>query len=179
MASIPATLYRRLAEVIDGLRTGRTAFFVLALEFPHDPLTSQSGETGFESEGEALDALKRTDGGLEAFQVFGPCKTQREVSRLTVTSVTTLSDGATKTRNVHPDTDLICWSMSAFDKFVVPYYFQLYGRNEVAYGEIAKLRRWVKETGIFAHKWPTKGSGSIKDYLNFGDYDPWALPASY
>lgn len=171
MAAIPGTLYRRLAEVIDGYRTGRTAWFALALEFPHDPLTTTGGETAFESESDASDAIRRAAGGTNAYQVFGPCKTQRELSRLALTKVTTRDlDGNVKDETLDADVDLVLWSMSAFDKFVVPYYFQLYGRNDEAFTQIMDTRRKVKESGVWSHKWPTKGASTLKELI---DFDPF------
>ena len=58
--------------------------------------------------------------------------------------------------NVGPDYDLLCWTPAAFDKFVAPYYYMLYGSNEAAHKEVQRLRKdMINGSGIMGHRWPT------------------------
>jgi hypothetical protein len=173
VAAMPASFYRRLAEVIDGLRSGENAWFVLEGTPPFNPLTTPDGETGFKSEEEANGAAAAAPGGRDAYVVVGPCKTQREVSRLAVTSVTTRDlRNNVATRSLHQDVDMLVWSMSAFDKFVAPYYHRLYGSGQQASEQLSQLRRRVHESGIFGHKWPTNTISQVDALLENDPFLP-------
>lgn len=176
MAAIPASMYRRLAAVVDGFRSGENSWFALANEFPHEPLTTADGVTQFTTReaAEAAVAGVMEKGAPAAYEIFGPCKTQRELSRATVTSISATVDGRSRTANVDTDADMVVWSMSAFDKFVAPYYFELWGSNQRAWDQVQAGRASMKASGIFLHKWPTKSAYRLDDRKLFSIFDPEA-----
>jgi hypothetical protein len=58
---------------------------------------------------------------------------------------------------VESSMDMLCFSPSAFDKFIAPYYYALYGTGLAASSEVQRLKdEMIKSaSGIMGHRWPT------------------------
>ena len=148
-----ATLLKRLAEAVDGHRTGGTVFLVADLRPPHDVLAI------FDSL-EPARARVGTDPNLGA---FGPYLTERDpgamlgwfskcvhyqssmrpiicpggpVRRMAdVDSVTIhvrMRDGTSEIIPVQKGADAIFFTLSAIDKFAIPYYVRVVGLEDAA-----------------------------------------------
>ena len=131
MSSKPlsASLLKRLGEAADGYRDGREVWCVAATKFPHDLEV-------FFSESEAN---KYHSDHTRTHSVFGPFKTGSEVSASSevgeVVEITVTIKVAGKKKDVKIDPkkiDCLFWSESAIDKFVFPYYAQLFGVEHAA-----------------------------------------------
>ncbi len=135
---LTAALLRRLAEAADGYRTGEPIYVVACHDDPRHDLRV------FEREADALEHLARAGG---RFGMFGPFATPVDGSATggrareaaasldapdgsapagEVVEVTvSLRDPAGAERMIRLDArehDALFWSMSAIDKFAVPYY---------------------------------------------------------
>jgi hypothetical protein len=123
--TVSATMLRVLAEAADGFRTGRPVFFVADYRFPHNVAGP------FETYAQARRV--KADSGAR-LGVFGPYVTPRDpnadsVNRVVAVRLTIESpDGRRDTVDVDPTkVDALFFTMSAVDKFVVPYYSRVYG----------------------------------------------------
>ena len=123
--SVSATMLRVLAETADGVRTGRDVYFVADYRFPHHV-------TGPFATRAAADRV-RSDSGA-TFGVFGPYRTAADPvsdSATRVVRVTVVTENARGTRQtieIDPSVvDALFFTQSAVDKFVIPYYSELYG----------------------------------------------------
>jgi hypothetical protein len=124
-AAMPASLLRVLAEAADAHRTGQPVYLVADRRFPHRVIGH------FDSRAEAMEM--RSDSG-SSYGVFGPFVTPPDsVSAaapklMNVRLTFKTPQGATRTKEVDPrQVDALFMSMSAVDKFMIPYYARLYG----------------------------------------------------
>gem|GEM_PF-901087 len=124
--AVPASLLRILAEAADVHRTGRPVFLVADRRFPHHVIGH------FESRPKALEM--QSDSGASYYGVFGPFVTPADsvpsdALKLTNVHLTfKTAKGAIRTKDVDPkQVDALFMSMSAVDKFMVPYYARIYG----------------------------------------------------
>jgi hypothetical protein len=140
MASTPlsASLLKRLGEAADGYRNGREIWCVVATKFPHDLEV-------FFSEAEANKDCKTK---AKTHAVFGPflsggVQKDGNASEITDITLTIKQGGKSKKIKIDPkNMDCIFWSESAVDKFVFPYYAQLYGVEHTA-----KMRKAITSEG--------------------------------
>ena len=122
---VPASLLRALAEAADVYRTGRPIFLVADRRFPHYVIGR------FETRAEALRF--QGDSGSR-YGVFGPFVTPADSVSPTAPKLYNVRlfyrtpQGAVRTKDVNPrEVDALFMSMSAVDKFMVPYYAKVYG----------------------------------------------------
>lgn len=123
--TVSATMLRVLAEAADGFRTGRPIYLVADRRFPHNvagPFPSR-----------AAAERVRADSGA-TFAVFGPYLTRpdpapRSAPRVVAVRITVEQPGGRRrTFDVRPDSiDALFFTLSAVDKFMVPYYTRIYG----------------------------------------------------
>lgn len=138
-----ASLLKRVAEAADGYRSGNEIWIVAATKFPHELEV-------FKIDTEAQEYKKQKS---RTHEIFGPFMTGSPTAMSSSRSqikeiVVTLKTG--KKINIDPnECDSLFWSESAFDKFVFPYYSQLYGVEHAA-----KMRKETvanSEAVIFGH----------------------------
>ena len=152
--TITATLLRRLAEAVDGHRSGRPMWVVAAYAFPHEVL------------GVYPDSAKAAEVGRRpGFHAFGPFAALPDIPRATSYAYATqpcvhyyptvyncpdtlipIGVASTQVESVSvvvyttggalhrasfrgADVDAMFFTMSAIDKFVIPYYTLLYGAD--------------------------------------------------
>ena len=165
---IPASMYRRLAEAVEGFsESDAPVFFALDRNQPHNPFRTQEGVIAFPSEDAALEALAEAD--RSRYEVLGPCHGQAKAPKFEVVSVRYRDrDGNIYERKLEEGADMLCWSMSAFDKFFAPYYSDLFGFDKPARDRLGRHREEMDTKGFFFHIWPTIGGG-------FGIRDPGTL----
>jgi len=145
---LTAALLRRLGEAADGYRTGRPVYVVACYDDPRDALRV------FEREADALEHLARAG---DRFGMFGPFATPVDGSASgvpvgeagasleardgsapageVVEVVLSLRDDAGAETTIRLDGrehDALFWSMSAIDKFAVPYYTRTDGPEYAA-----------------------------------------------
>jgi len=132
-----AGLAKRLAEAADSFRDGKYYYFVSLLnpteDHPDFDLHSVSGDTDEQANNNA-DTLKNSLG--DNYIKFGPYKNACEESPLLdfdSLEVKLIKNGlATFTITLDKSTDAIMLSLSAYDKFFLPYYTRLYGVDVAA-----------------------------------------------
>jgi hypothetical protein len=184
---LTAALLRRLGEAADGYRTGRPIYVVACYDDPRDDLRV------FEREADALEHLARAGG---RFGMFGPFATPaagsasgqrvREAAAAldvpdgsapageVVEVVLSLRDDAGAERTIRLDGrehDALFWSMSAIDKFAVPYYA---GTDGAEYA--AEMRRRAMQGPVCAVTHLPR-SEYIPD-LDGEDFDGYDAPAA-
>lgn len=134
---LTAPLAKRLAEAADGFRDGKYHYFVSQLntdQYSDFNMQNVSGDTDDGASSAADDLLGQLG---SSYYKFGPYKTDNDSSspllnynsiELTLTKV-----------NIDPivicitsEIDAIVFSLSAFDKFFLPYYTRLYGADVAA-----------------------------------------------
>ena len=123
-----ASLARRLAEAADGFRNAGNIYFVVELNFPH-------AIKAFIDKGEADKYFKEKNLPVSEWGLFGPFKTDDEVK--TGLNVEKIREVVLKIsyKDKTPDQqiifngpiDALFFNLSAFEKFVFPYYAGLYG----------------------------------------------------
>ena len=124
-----AILLKRLAEAAAGYPTGNDIWIVAGLGFPH------SADV-FESEDSAKQFLLKQVGKEHQYGVFGPYLTERpaytfdqKVVHMTVTLED--SNGVQTEESVDvKNTDVVFIRPTAVEKFLIPYYCNLYGAKE-------------------------------------------------
>jgi hypothetical protein len=122
--TVSATMLRVLAEAADVYRSGKPVFLVADYRYPHNVLRA------FSSRAEAEKA--KTDSG-STYGIFGPYLTPRDpipdaATRIIAIRITTQTPRGPRTQDVDPrQADALFFSMSAIDKFVLPYYQKLLG----------------------------------------------------
>jgi hypothetical protein len=168
MSMTPAFL-RRLGEATAGLEaTGR--YFVVVkrqedrtLEFIQDeggmPVIIVADDTDTAVEGAWLrPEVQRCNG---PWCVFGPLVSPGNRYRTVVRMISSRKgDKAEQSYELPEYVDLMCWSASAFEKFVAPYYYRVEGGGNRAHGLVEQLRRRMvrSQSGILIHRWPTYAS---------------------
>jgi hypothetical protein len=141
--AVTAMMLRRVAEAADGIRTGEQVWFVVSYVFPHE-LLPNNDLWYFSSQAAAEAAVLRRGG---EYGVFGPYKTPGpSVATVPVT---------VRGEKVADDVDLLVLSLPAFDKFVAPYYYQLWGPTHRAYDQVSAMRQELIDRGYLLHRWPT------------------------
>jgi hypothetical protein len=124
-----STLARRLAEAADGLRNTDPVYFVAGYAFPH-PVKD------FPDYSSAEAYLKEHKYSLDDFGIFGPYQTKddlqnynlvdiREISDVTL--IIRFKDGTERKISLPGGIDSIFFNLSAFEKFVFPYYCHVFG----------------------------------------------------
>jgi hypothetical protein len=124
--TVSATMLRVLAEAADAYRTGKPVYLVADYRYPHNVLR------GFTSQSAAAKA--QADSGA-SYGIFGPYVTPEDsidaaAPRVIAIRVITRApqDSQSHTLVVNPrDADALFFSMSAVDKFVLPYYQKTLG----------------------------------------------------
>jgi hypothetical protein len=145
-------LLKRLAEAVDGHRTGAVLYVVASYQPPHHVLAVLESRADAESQARAA-------GGL--VDVFGPYKSQRDPVReilmkcvhynsaadpvycpdrspIPLGDVDTLSitvrlkNREVRTFPLPRGTDVVFFTLSAVDKFMIPYYTRVLGVEEAA-----------------------------------------------
>jgi hypothetical protein len=143
-STISATLLRVLAEAADVHRTGRPIFLVAAYRYPHRVAGAVPSR--------ALAEKLRADSGA-AFGIFGPYVTpgdsETASNRVLTVRLTLQTPEGRQTVDVNPDSaDAVFLSLSAVDKFVIPYYTRTYGP-----GFAGRLRSLIARRGMIMHCW--------------------------
>ncbi|HNP21146.1 MAG TPA: hypothetical protein PKM63_01080 [Panacibacter sp.] len=130
--AMSAGLARRLAEAADGLRDDNYYYFVSQQNYPYD-LQPVAGST-IEQASYAADSLAselNSIGNKEPYYKYGPYHMPLDyVSPIPYDTleIKMLSNGSTVySETFGNDTDAIILNLSAFDKFLLPYYTRLYG----------------------------------------------------
>ena len=131
--SLPASLLSRLTEAADGCRKGEKTWLVAEMKRRYKMGHKISGHYGSAQEAHDADPkLFDADPLKDKYKIFGPFLTTEEFGEKEnkITQVVLmLKDG----RQVCLDGakyDCVFWSLSAFDKFVVPYYVQITNLEE-------------------------------------------------
>jgi hypothetical protein len=110
--------------------------------------------------------------------VFGPLLSPGNRRRTTVSAVKAKKGEEAEQPYELPDkVDLMCWSASAFDKFIAPYYYRVMGGGAEGHKVVEQLRRRMvrSKSGILIHRWPTYasvlGAFEVLGPEAFGDED--------
>lgn len=121
-----ATAARRAAEAAAGLRHGRQVWFVLRNDEPHRLQTHYSQE-------DADSALSSSGAG---YVKLGPYMTPAETAtgkKKKIEWIKVKLVGDPKEYSLDPEArDALFWSVSALDKFLLPYYTMVYGPERAA-----------------------------------------------
>lgn len=145
--TIPASLLKRVAEAADGYRNGEEIWCVAALKFPHDLEVFQ----------DSLSAENFKNSNKSTHEIFGPFTSGKPPSKqknlrndIKDITITLIKNGRPKKISIDSNKiDCLFWSEAAFDKFVFPYYAQLYGVEHAA--KIRKETLANTDTIIFGH----------------------------
>src|SRR6266542_4387358 len=132
---LSAPLARRLAEAADGLRDDKIYYFVSKEKYPFE-LIPVTGNTDTEASNAASDKAAELNAGKSdnLFYVYGPYKTEKDFEpplqydkiEIRFLQGDTLKHSQTLETDIG-GIDTIILSLSAFDKFLLPYYARLYG----------------------------------------------------
>jgi len=168
-SAMSASLLRRLAEAVDGYRTGETLFVAAARSFPHDVAGV------FATSRQAMEVARRRGADYGVFGPYfappdsgnemmlysvRPCPGLHEpdswcpdtmlslnqsvpyASIKDITIIIHAKDGASVETVLPPgDVDAVFFTVSAIDKFAMPYYTRVYGAQFAAEMRSAYLRR--------------------------------------
>jgi hypothetical protein len=141
--TVSATMLRVLAEAADVYRTGQPVFLVADYRFPHNVLRA------FNSKADA----ERAKADSATYGVFGPYVTAQDpipdnAPRIVGIRVSKRDNlGRVTTQNIIPaGADALFLSMSAIDKFVLPYYSKIYGPDFAQ-----KLRDKIHAGQLYRH----------------------------
>jgi hypothetical protein len=125
--AVTATMLRIVAETADQFRTGRPVWLLADYRFPHlvrGPFPTR----------EAAQLARRDSTATQG--LFGPYVTPRDAGADSAPRVVGIRvllrapGGAQTTIVVNPEeVDALFFTMTPFDKFVVPYYSRLYGAD--------------------------------------------------
>lgn len=159
VAPLPAALLRRVAEAVDGDRTGRLQYLVVTIREPHDVLAS------FGDRAPAVAFSLRNPGTIVVGPYYAPadsgqpaplyllqgCYHDRTLTRYIcgdstrsnaiaateireiVITVAAFDSTLTRTTRYSPaHADAFFFTQSAVDKFVLPYYHWVYGAEYAA-----------------------------------------------
>lgn len=141
--TLSATMLRVLAEAADVHRTGKPVFLVADYRFPHTVIGH------FLTRKEAQ--RQRGDSGA-TFGVFGPFVTPADrmsasAPKVVSVRVTTRTAQGLRTTQLDPNVDALFLSMSAIEKFAIPYYAKIYGPE---YSR--RLRQQLLSIGLLPHR---------------------------
>ena len=124
-----SSLARRLAEAADGLRNTDPVYFVAGYAFPHSIKE-------FPDHSSAEAYLKENKYSLDDFGIFGPYQTKDDLENYNLVDIREISgvtlsvhfkDGTKRKISLPGGIDSIFFNLSAFEKFVFPYYCHLFG----------------------------------------------------
>jgi hypothetical protein len=131
--AISSSLARVLAEVARDFHTGRPIYLVATLKPPHYVTGRYDSQTEAETAARAATAAGDTSGA------FGPFETPLDIVRQGAASIdsvviyTRAPSGAQRiTLTMGDDVDALFLTPAAIDKFLIPYYAQLYGPDVAA-----------------------------------------------
>ena len=129
---LSAPLARRLAEAADGLRDDKFYYFVSKRVFPFDLLPVKGDSDTVASElADAMVEDLNFEKNQVLFEKFGPYKTDKdyeqpfEYDQIEINFLQ--GNEVMYSQYLDAETDAIILSLSAFDKFFLPYYSRLYG----------------------------------------------------
>jgi hypothetical protein len=122
---VPASLLRRLAEAADGIRNGEPIYYVAELapddNAGHDVLGYfESAEHAFKYP-PVMNNMLLTSG---RYMIFGPYRTDDDPNYRPkgIKEVILVPERGESVRLCGKKFDCVFWSLSAMDKFVIPYY---------------------------------------------------------
>jgi len=165
--AMSASLLRRLAEAVDGYRTGETLFVAAARSFPHDvagvfttsrQATEVARRKGVDygvfgpyfappdSGNEMMLYSLRPCPGLHEWDSWCPDTTfslNQSVAYANIKDITITihaKDGSSVERVLAPQVDAVFLTLSAIDKFVMPYYTRVYNAQFAADMRAAYVR---------------------------------------
>ena len=153
---VAVSLLKRIAEAVDGYRNIDNVWVSAKLDFPHELEI-------FESEAEAEDHAQKYN-----YETFGPYTARRnlnspdEIIEEVVEIKITLKRGD-KIEEIKLDsknTDAVFLSESAVDKFVMPYYTQLYGVEYAATLKSESSKKGIISCHIRTTKWTPPSTGN-------------------
>ena len=160
---IPASLLSRLSEAADGIRNGRAIYFVAQME--PDAEAGHAIIGYFTSVEEAFEHPKAQPRLLSGeYMIFGPFKTSDDPGyrKKPVREVVIYTKEGKALPLSGERFDCVFWSLSAIDKFVVPYY--------TASGNLKKAAKvradFMKETAVAGIHIP--GSDIVNDNSSTG-----------
>jgi hypothetical protein len=146
---VSATMLRILAEAADVYRTGKPIYLVADYRYPHNVLRGFPNRTA---------AVKAQKDSASNYGLFGPYVTPVDpipaaAPRVVAITVTTRTAAGDQTYKVDPESaDALFFTLSAVDKFVLPYYQKTLGP---AYAE--QLRNKVidqlRDGAFMRHCW--------------------------
>lgn len=155
---LPASLITRLAEAADGIRNGKEIYFVAQLK--PDPETGHDVIGHFSNPDDALKHPKAKV-ALESggYLIFGPFETKddEDYEPKNIEKVVIYPCGKEPITLEGDKFDCVFWSLSAVDKFVMPYYTSLGGLERAK-----RVRKdFIKTTSIAGIHIP--GSDIVND----------------
>jgi|SRR5687768_948986 len=172
---IPADFLRQLAALAQAREGGRAFWVLIRRSMEEGPVFVRHPETGIPIIIEGADDAhsKAQQCGQEMGRdviAYGPIQPSARQPSLYSTKPRTFS--VMRRRNDQPNAveasveirdemDLVCWTPSAFDKFISPYYFNLFGCTEEAGQRVQALKDsiFANGSGIMGHQWPTMSTG--------------------
>ena len=172
---IPADFLRQLAALAQAREGGRNFWVLIRRSMEEGPVFVLHPETGLpivrEGAEEAYAEAQRCGQEMGRDVIpYGPIQPSDRQPSLYSTKPLTFR--VRRTRNDRPKAveasveitegmDLLCWTPSAFDKFISPYYFSLYGCTEEAGRRVQQLKDQIftNGSGIMGHQWPTMSTG--------------------
>ena len=166
-----AGLAKRLAEAADGFRDGNYYYFISKLnptqEHPDFDVHSVSGTTD-EQASNAADTLKNQLG--TDYYKFGPYKTDTDDPPLLnydSIELRLIKQGLDpEVITIPTDTDTIILSLSAFDKFLLPYYTKLYGSDVAAdFRSLTATALATKKPGTHSNSTAYSATASIQEQI--------------
>jgi hypothetical protein len=159
--TVSATMLRVLAEAADVHRTGQPIFLVADYRYPHHVI----GRFSTQEEAKVMKA----DSGA-TFGVFGPFVTPADPvlapgDQVVNVRVTTKSARGLRTVDFNPtEVDALFLSMSAIDKFAVPYYAKVYGAEYAR-----RMRQRLSVARVMPHRLSVQDSGLVGRRLRVWD----------
>ena len=174
--SVPYTdagLAKRLAEAADSFRDGLYHYFVCNIAFPYD--LHYTG--GWECDEDASSEAQTLKQGLSGdYFIFGPYKTgSSEEPAIEYDAIHIRfmqNENELYCESLSNNTDAIVLSLSAYDKFIQPYYVRLYGidvAEEFRANAVTALTSTPRQSVI--HKGGKLGSGTGGTRFKAGDYE--------
>jgi hypothetical protein len=128
---VSAPLAKRLAEAADGLRDGKIYFLVCKLKYPFDVKCDTGRDSVEEASAAANEIINQKAALGKVYHKFGPYRTPKEYDPpITFDRIELrfLEGEVEKHKEIlKRSADAIILSLSAFDKFFLPYYTKLYG----------------------------------------------------
>jgi hypothetical protein len=128
---INAGLAKRLAEAADSFRDGLYYHFVCKLAYPFNLMYTQGSEDTELAATRGDDLLEFAGGEAAGYYKFGPYSTaidnEPDIQYDSIQLRFMMGDTEIYSEILTNDVDAIILSLSAYDKFMQPYYVRLYG----------------------------------------------------